>query len=104
MNFILWILNRIKKSILNTLQLGQGQWKWVEEYRRLILFHKGTSLIATVFGGMIWFMVAFGFSLCVLDTRQQIGLAFDAIVIAIPVFYVYHWLAALYEVYDTERL
>ena len=104
MNFTIWILNRIKTSVLNTLRLGQGQWKWVREYRDLILRQKGLSFLATVFGGLLWFMFAVAASLCLLETKEHIEIAVRAAIIAIPVFYVYHWLAALYEIYDAERL
>jgi len=39
-----------------------------------------------------------------LETKEYIEIAVRAAIIAIPVFYVYHWLAALYEIYDAERL
>lgn len=104
MNFTIWILNRIKTSILNVLHLGQGQWKWVREYRRLIVYHKGLSLLATTFGGVLWLFISFAASMALLDTKGDILYTMNVALYMVPAFYVYHWLAALYEIYDTERL
>jgi hypothetical protein len=102
MNFTIWILNRIKNTLLNVLQLGQGQWGWVREYRNLILKQKVVSFLVTIFGGLLWFMISFVASIAMIDSKENIFFALRAAILAVPAFYVYHWLAALHEIYRAE--
>lgn len=100
MNFVIWILNRLKQYVVNA---TSGQWEWVHQYRRLILNDKGFSLMVTTFFGLLWMGIAFVCSIIMLDDRKEIFLAMKAAWLAIPAFYCYNWLAALYSIYDRER-
>lgn len=99
MNFALWILNRIKRTLI-----GDGQWEWISEYRRLILREKPISFLVTVFGGLLWFMFNALLVIWLVDDRELGGNLMKGILLSVPLFYVYNWLAALYEIYDTERM
>jgi hypothetical protein len=99
MNFAKWILRRI----VNTLS-GSGQWEWIQDYRSLILRDKPLSILATFGCGLVWFILGGLASILLLPDRHSIGIAFQCIIVSIPAFYIYNWLAALYEIYDAERM
>ena len=99
MNFTIWILNRIKTSIT-----PDRPWHWLYEYRRLIMKDKFYSIMTTIFAGLLWFMVAFCLSMYFLEERDDIFFALRTAIYMVPAFYVYNWLAALYEIYDKERM
>lgn len=99
MNFVKWLLLRIKRSLI-----GDGRWQWIEEYRRLIIREKPISIIVTVFGGALWFLVCALLCLWLVDTKETVFLIMRGVVLSVPAFYIYNWLAALYEIYDTERM
>jgi hypothetical protein len=99
MNFVKWLLRRISKSLI-----GTGKWQWVQDYRRLIMFDKPMSLLATFGCGLVWFLASGTACILFLPDRDSIGLAFQCILLSIPMFYIYNWLAALYEIYDAERM
>ena len=100
MNFSIWILNRIKDTLLP----APGTWEWVREYRQLIMRDKFFSIMVTVFGGLLWFIVAFCLTMYFIDERENIFFALRTAILLVPAFYVYNWLAALYVIYDRERM
>lgn len=99
MNFVIWILNRIKKSLTPTRPK-----RWLQQYQDLIMRDKFFSIMITLFGGLIWFMIAFCLSMYFLEERSDIFFALRTAIYMIPVFYVCNWLVALYEIYDLERM
>jgi len=99
MNFTIWILNRIKQSLL-----GGEQWEWVSDYRRLILRSKVESILITVFGGLVWFVLCGGVCLALVDTRETFFFVMQCVILSVPAFYMTNWIAALYEIYDAERM
>jgi hypothetical protein len=99
MNFIKWLLSRIKRTLL-----GEGQWQWIYEYRRLIIRSKVESILVTIFGGLVWFIVMFGLGALFLPSREALQTHMELTLLSIPAFYIYNWLGALYEIYDAERM
>lgn len=102
MNFTIWILNRIKTSVLDVLHIGHGQWKWIQAYRQHILRDKLFSILITIFGGLVWFMFSFVAAITLIEERENIFFALRVALLAIPAFYIYNWLAALHEIYRAE--
>lgn len=101
MNFTKWLLSRIKRTLI-----GDGQWEWIEKYRSMIIQEKAFSVVATFFGGMLCFVFVGVFCMMFFEVTQK-QLVKDILVTtlyAIPAFYIYNWIAALYEIYDTERM
>jgi hypothetical protein len=99
MNFVIWILHRIKQYIL-----GSNPFRWIKEYQELILNDKGLSVLITIFGGLMWFVLCLGLCLYFLDGRENIFFALRLCIYAVPVFYVINWLFALHKIYDLERM
>ena len=99
MNFVLWLLKRIKRTLI-----GDGRWEWVDEYRRLILREKPISILVTIFGGLMWFLVCGILTLWLVDDKEIGFLIMRCVLLSVPAFYIYNWLAALYEIYNTERM
>jgi hypothetical protein len=99
MNFIYWLLQRLKRKLFSSIK-----WQWVEKYRRMILFEKAMSIVITFLLGMIFTgCVALG-ALTSGCPRELVSQIIDWTASAIIAFYLYHWLAALYEVYTTEKM
>lgn len=99
MNFILWLLQRIKRSLI-----GDGQWRWISDYRRLILREKPVSILVTLLGGFMWFMICGLLTIWLVDDKELGFSIMRSVLLSVPAFYIYNWIAALYEVYDTERM
>ena len=99
MNFAKWLLLRIKRTLI-----GDGQWRWLLDYRSLILRNKLESVLVTFFAGLCWFVMMGVFSLLLLPTKEAIVTTMQFTLASIPAFYIYNWLVALYEIYDAERM
>ncbi len=99
MNFITWLLKRIKKNLV-----GNGTWQWLEDYRYLILRSKVESFFVTLLAGLMWVLVVFLVSASLSDERELVRNAMIYAIASVPVFYIYNWLMALYDIYDTERM
>lgn len=99
MNFITWLLKRIKTNLI-----GNGTWRWVEDYRNMILRSKLESFFVTILGGLLWLLVIFAVSTFLSLSREMIQDLGLYALISVPVFYIYNWLMALYDIYDTERM
>ncbi len=97
MNFAKWLLRRMA----NTFN-GGNQWRWIQDYRSLILRDKPMSIFATVGCGLVWFILGAVPSILLLPDAESIGIAFQCILYSIPAFYIYNWLAALHEIYRKE--
>ena len=94
MNFISWIFRRVKNS----------QSDWVRGYRRLILEETFLSIVTTaVVGVFCWFVPLGWISIHFIDQHATAELTLVVLALAVPLFYVYHWLMALYEVYKQEQ-
>jgi hypothetical protein len=97
MNFITWLFKRIKNSMFS------NQSDWVQVYRRMILREKILSIVLTLVGGALY-MLFVGFLLIPFIDREATALTIIwCLAGSVAVFYVYHWLMALHEVYLLER-
>lgn len=99
MNFTIWILQRIKRKVF-----GSGTWQWVEEYRRMIMREKILALLLTVLLGGIWFICASLVAVWLNDLERPPQYVMVGIFATPVVFFIYNWLAALYEIYNNERI
>ena len=94
MNFITWIFRRIKNS----------QSDWARGYRRLILEETFLSIVFTLVCGIFLYIVPVGFLLIPYVDRADTAVTIIwGLVASVVMFYVYHWLMALHEVYLLER-
>ena len=94
MNFITWIFRRIKLS----------QSDWVRGYRRLILEETFLSIVCTLVCGILLYIVPVGFLLIPYVDRADTAVTIIwGLVASVVMFYVYHWIRALHEVYLLER-
>lgn len=94
MNFITWIFRRIKNS----------QSDWVRGYHRLILEETFLSIVFTLVCGIFLYIVPVGFLLMpYVDRADTVVTIIWGLVASVIMFYVYHWLMALHEVYLLER-
>ena len=95
MNFITWIFRRIKNS----------QSDWVEGYRRMILEETFLSIMFTLLCAIFLYIIPVGFLLIpYVDRADTVVTITWGLVGSVIVFYVYHWLMALHEVYEEEKL
>jgi len=94
MNFITWIFRRIKNYRSD----------WVHGYRRLILEETFLSMVTTAVVGVFCWLAPVGW-ICIHFIDQAATAEYILIVLAlsVPLFYVYHWIMALHEVYLLER-
>ena len=99
MNFIKWLLARIKRTLL-----GENQWQWVYEYRRLIIKSKLESVLVTIFGGLLYCLVMSVLGFLFSNSKEEVGIWVQTAILSVPAFYIYNWLAALYNIYDAERM
>ena len=94
MNFITWIFRRIKNS----------QSDWVKGYHRLILEETFLSIVFTLVCGIFLYIVPVGFLLMpYVDREGTFRTIICGLAASVVMFYVYHWLMALHEVYLLER-
>ena len=106
MHFITWLLTRAKTTMFGK------KYKWVQEYRQLILRERFLSIFLTLFLGLLFLigsvvltmLMVKGYYVGSRDEKVQLieTLSFWYVWIP-PVFYVYHWIMALHEVYTKEQ-
>jgi len=97
MNFITWIFKRIKNSMFN------NQSDWVRGYRRCILEEKILSIVLTLACGALYILLVGFLLIPYIDRAETAAKIIYGLVGSVAVFYVYHWLRALHEVYLLER-
>ena len=96
MYFAKWLFNRWFSRL-------SSKWVWIENYRLLIMEEPGFALIFTLIGGTVWVIFA-GLAVCfALNDLPQRPVVY-LIVSVPPLFFIYNWLSALYEIYDQERM
>ena len=97
MNFAQWLFNRAFGRVMRP-------WAWIKSYREIIMEVWPLAFILTTLIGGLWFII---FNLIVVmgmfdTTPTKEGMWVTA---AVPyLFFVYNWIMALYEIYDTERM
>lgn len=94
MNFITWIFRRIKNS----------QSDWARGYRRLILEETFLSIMFTLVCGISLYILPVCFLLIPYVDRADTAVTIIwGLVASVVLFYVYHWIMALHEVYEAEK-
>jgi len=95
MNFVTWLFRRIKNSQLD----------WVEGYRRMILEETFLSIVFTLILGIVLYILPVCFLLIpYVDRAGTATTIIWCLVGSVIVFYVYHWIMALREIYEEEKL
>ena len=95
MNFVIWFFKRIKNSQLD----------WVEGYRRLILEETFLSIVFTLILGIVLYILPVCFLLIpYVDRAGTATTIIWCLVVSVILFYVYHWIMALREIYEEEKL
>ena len=94
MNFVTWIFRRIKNA----------RFEWAEGYHRLILEETFLSIMFTLICGISLYILPVTFLLIHYVDREDTAVTITwGLVASVVMFYVYHWLMALHEVYELER-
>ena len=97
MNFITWIFKRIKDSMFN------DQFEWIKNYRRMILQETVLSIVLTLACGALYILLVGWLLIPFIDRTDTFAKTMWGLVASLVMFYVYHWLRALHEVYLLER-
>jgi hypothetical protein len=99
MYFVNWLLQRLKRNLF-----GNGRWRWIGDYRNMIIREKPMSILVTIMGGIVFTLFAM---LCVLfwfQTKTEFFNMFHIVICIPPAFWFYNWIMALYEIFDAERM
>ena len=97
MNFITWIFRRIKDSMFN------DQFEWIKNYRRMILQETVLSIVLTLACGALYILLVGWLLIPFIDRTDTFAKTMWGLAGSVAIFYVYHWLMALHEVYLLER-
>ena len=97
MNFFKWLANRTKKS------LAGSQYEWVEGYRHCILEEKFLSILLTLLGGCLYVIFVGWLLIPFIDRADTFTNTIWGLAGSVAMFYVYHWIMALHEVYEKEK-
>lgn len=95
--FIKWLGKRVTKTLFK-----EGHWQWIESYRDLIMREKPLAILLTFLMGALWFVGMGAVVALTSDTRPP-QYVFMTLLSVPPLFFIYNWLAALYEIYSEER-
>ena len=94
MNFVTWIFRRIK--------LRRSD--WVKGYHRLILEETFLSIVFTLICGISLYILPVCFLLIPYVDRADTAVTIIwGLAASVVIFYVYHWIMALHEVYEQEK-
>ena len=97
MNFLTWLFKRIKDSMFS-IQFG-----WVKDYRRMILREKFLSILLTLVCGALYNLLVVLLLIPFIDRADTLANTIWGVAGSVAMFYVYHWIMALPEVYLLER-
>ena len=97
MNFITWLFKRIKDSMFSI------QFEWIKDYRRMILREKILSIVLTLACGALYILLVGFLLIPFIDRADTFANTIWGLAGSVVVFYVYHWIMALHEVYQLER-
>jgi hypothetical protein len=98
MNFAKWILKRMHRKMFG------GEWGWLYKYREFIQEEMPLSILLTVLIGALWTLVLGIAFANFIDDRNTLLIVMKCVISCPPLFFIYNWLAALYEIYDAERM
>lgn len=97
MNFITWLFKRIKDSMVD------NQSHWVRGYRRCILQEKFLSIVLTLACGALYILLVGWLLIPFIDRADTFANTIWGLAGSVAMFYVYHWIMALHEVYEKEK-
>jgi hypothetical protein len=97
MNFLTWLFKRIKDSMFS-IQFG-----WIKDYRRMILREKILSIVLTLACGALYILLVGFLLIPFIDRADTFANTIWGLAGSVVMFYVYHWIMALHEVYLLER-
>jgi hypothetical protein len=97
MNFLTWLFKRIKDSMFS-IQFG-----WIKDYRRMILREKILSIVLTLACGALYILLVGFLLIPFIDRADTFANTIWGLSGSVVMFYVYHWIMALHEVYLLER-
>ena len=94
MYFVKWLFRRIKLA----------RFEWAQGYRRLILEETFLSIMFTLIGGVVLYVIPVCFLLIPYIDRADTAVTIIwGLVASVVTFYVYHWIQALHQVYKQEQ-
>jgi uncharacterized membrane protein YeaQ/YmgE (transglycosylase-associated protein family) len=79
------------------------QFEWIQKYRRMILQEKFLSILLTLTGGALYNLLVVLLLIPFIDRTDTFANTIWGVTGSVVVFYVYHWIMALHEVYLLER-
>ena len=97
MNFLTWLFKRIKNS------MAENQFEWVRGYRRMILRETILSIVLTLACGALYILFVGFLLIPYIDRAETAAKIIYGLIGSVAIFYVYHWIMALHEVYLLER-
>ena len=83
--------------------MSKHQFAWVRDYRECIMHDKILSIFLTVGMGILYIILVLTLSIPFVDREGTFRTIICGLVASVVVFYVYHWIMALHEVYQLER-
>ena len=96
MNFAQWLFRRAVNSM-------SGAWDWVDEYRKLIIEVPFLAILLTFLIGAVWFIICGVVFVWANGNEPPPRYVLYFMMAVPPLFLIYNWLAAMYEIYDRER-
>ena len=79
------------------------QFEWIKNYRRMILQETVLSIVFTLLCGVLYILFVGFLLIAYIDRAETAAKIIYGLVGSVAVFYVYHWIMALHEVYLLER-
>ena len=83
--------------------MSKHQFAWVRDYRECIMHDKILSIFLTVGMGILYIILVLTLSIPFVDREGTFRTIICGLVASVVVFYVYHWIMALREVYEQEK-
>jgi uncharacterized membrane protein (DUF485 family) len=79
------------------------QCEWIQNYRRMILQEKVLSIVLTLLCGALYILFVGFLLIPYIDRADTFANTVWGLAGSVVMFYVYHWIMALHEVYQLER-
>lgn len=83
--------------------MTKHQFAWVEDYRECILQEKFLSILLTLACGALYILLVGWLLIPFIDRADTFANTIWGLAGSVVVFYVYHWIMALHEIYLLER-
>jgi uncharacterized membrane protein (DUF485 family) len=79
------------------------QFEWIKNYRRMILQETVLSIVLTLLCGVLYILFVGFLLIPYIDRAETAAKIIYGLIGSVAIFYVYHWIRALHEVYLLER-